>query len=397
MTPEQAKALIELSGGLLEPVRESLRSQGALKTRAYLQEKTSPENARALLDAADCQLRFAHKFHQVERWLLSREAAEQATRSDIACWRAQYFRERFSGLTQLTELGTGIGGDSVYLARHFELEGYEQIAARAILCAANIRALSPGALPHRLQTRSAVPCELSGQLLFVDPARRDGARKFDPEEWRPPLSQLLALDSFSAVAVKAAPGLSQLAVPAGFETHFLSHRGELKEAMLLRTPESSSARHAWLWSREHDEPLHLWGSAQSCPTRAPRVDEYLLNPDPALLRSGLLASFAAPLGAGVVHPKIGYLSSPAASPTAWADSFRALEIFTLNWKRLSEALPRLGWRDFEYLGRGVPFSQDEVLAKLKKARKAMNGDRRGSLIIYRACDDYQAILAERAA
>lgn len=395
MTAEQAQALIDLKENLLEEVRNTLRQEGAFKARSALEKRVSPEIARALLDAADCQLRFVDKFEKVEHWLLTREAAEQATRSSLACWRARYLKERFPSLSRLTELGTGIGGDSVYLAREFELDGYEKDPARVRLAASNIAKLSPNALPHRLHEQAAQPGELSGELLFVDPARRESGRKFHPEDWKPPLSSLLALKGFDGVVIKAAPGLLTEVVPEGFEIHFLSHQGELKEAMLLRPVGPITARHAWLWPKGQVSPLHLWGHPQQSSVREPKPGDYLLNPDPALLRSGLLGRFAAALEAGVVHPKIGYLSSPVPSPDAWADSFLILEASRLNWKRLAEALPRLEWGDYEYLGRGVPFSQNEVRGRLDKAKKKMSGSRRGSVIIYRDESDYQAVLAQR--
>lgn len=395
MNAEQAQAVTLLDPAVLKQARESLAKEGSLKTRAFLEQSLSAEVARAVLDVCDCQLRFQDKFEQAERWLLTREAAEQATRSTLAAWRAAYLRERLTTLSQLTELGTGIGGDSVYLSQNFQLEGFERDPARALLATANVRRLNPAALPHQIRPVSGRAEQLRGELLFVDPARRDGGRKFHPQDWDPPLSSLVGLDSFQAVAVKAAPGIPTEIVAREFELHFLSYRGELKEAMLLQSPDRSQPRHAWLWPRQQAKPLHREGHPALAVTRPPVAGEYLLDPDPALLRSGLLGAFAAPLQAGVVHPKIGYLSSPSPSPDPWAASFRILEVTPLKWKALSQALLALDWHDFEYLGRGVPFSQNEVLTRLKKAKSKMTGRIRGSVIIYRAETDYQVVLAER--
>lgn len=397
MTIEQTQALLELCNhtALLEQVRDQLARDGALKTRDTLQKKVDAETARALLDVAECQLRFSEKFEHAETWLLSREAAEQATRSTIAAWRATYLKLRLPHSTHLTEIGTGIGGDSVYLAREFVLQGYERDPARALLARQNVSKLSPEAASVEIHSKLASASELSGDILFVDPARRLGGRKFHPEDWDPPLSSLTALTGFRSVVIKTAPGLQLDVVPEGFEVHFLSHQGDLKEAMLLRTESLGSPRHAWLWAKGQPVPLHLHGEPLPARTRSPEVGEYLLNPDPALLRSGLLEQFCSPLGAGIVHPKIAYVSSPLPCITPWADSFRVLDVAPLKWKPLNDSLSRTGWGDFEYLGRGVPFSQAEVLAKLGKTKKKMDGTKRGSLIIYRDVDDYRVVLAER--
>ena len=396
MTIEQAKALVELAEGtLLGQVRERLARDGALKVRSWLTPQVPPEHARALLDAAECQIRFSEKFHQSELWLLTREAAEQATRSSMAAWRASYLKERCPDVTHLRELGTGIGGDSVYLAREFVFQGYERDSARAHLATQNIRRLSPEAENAQVHAESASVSQLSGEMLFVDPARRNEGRKFHPEDWEPPLSTLTNLPHFRTVVVKAAPGLPSDSVPDGFEVHFLSHQGHLKEAMLLRTESLAPRRHAWLWRQQTPHPLHLEGEMLLAPVRPPKAGEFLLNPDPALVRSGLLGQFCLPLEAGLVHPKIAYISASKPNASPWVDSFRVLETAPLNWKRLEQAIGSLDWSDFEYLGRGVPFSQGEVLTKLKKGKKKLTGSQRGSLIIYRSDNDYQVLIAER--
>jgi hypothetical protein len=398
LTPAQAQALICVDRAVLRAAAVQLARHGPMRTRQWLDRDHPPELSLAILDCLASQRDHAHKFEQPERWLLTRQAAEQATSWRLACWRADYLRSRFPNQPRLLELGSGVGGDAVYLACRFQLISYEQDEARAILARANLAELAPQAENPRLETRRVEPAELQDGLLFVDPARRDQTRQFDPEQWSPPLSQLLALSR--PMALKTAPGLDLALLPEDVEVHFLSLSGELKEALLLRRPEQANpTRHAWLWPKGAPQPLHRQGESAPPPARQPVVGEYLHNPDPALVRAGLLGGLAQELGGGLVHPMIAYLCGPRPCPDAWAVSFRIVDTFGLNWKRLEEALAATDWSDFEYLARGVPFSQDEVLRRTRRVRKQMPGRTggRGAVVVYRVDSGYQVLLAQRCA
>lgn len=399
MTPEQASALVALEPSYLTQVASYLQTHGPLPTRRWLERSHPVEVCLGLLDCLTCQAHFAQKFEQAARWLLSREAAEQATPSAIASWRAAYLRGRFPGADRLRELGTGVGGDSVYLARHFSLSGYERDPARAILARENVRRLSPNAAHLELRAHALELDSLGETLLFADPARRGASRTFDPERWEPPLSLFFAATSPHGFVVKTAPGLDLLLLPEGVEAHFLSLAGELKEAMLLGPAASQPAaalRHAWLFSG-HGPPLHRYGESRPAPLRDLRSGEFLHNPDPSVVRSGLLAQLAGELSSGLVHPKIAYLCGPVASPNGWATSFAVVDSFPLQWKKLQQALLASPWSEIEILSRGVPFSQAELHERTQPARKKMKrrSGGRGSLIVYRDSHGYTAVLAQR--
>lgn len=413
MTLEQATALVQLASAIdAGEVVEYLSQQelSPLQARAWLDKRFAPQISIAILECLSCRQHFAHKFQNAFRWLLMRQAAEQASSSIIASWRADYLSNRFYSVKTITEFGTGIGGDSVFLCRNFEVMGFEADAARAHLAQANQKRLSPDAFQLSIDIESQAVAQLSGQLLFCDPSRREQKRLYKPDSWSPPLDSVLLHPRFINKIVKAAPGLDCSTLSAGVEVHFLSLKGQLKEAMLISSPDNkaSSSRHAWLWAGGSDPPLHLENSdprsevdllapRDSLVIAPPAVGGYLHNPDPSILRAGLLHQLASKLDAFLVHPKIGYLHGTKASESPWATSFRIKECMPLNWSRLNSSLQATGWGDFEYLSRGVPFSQEEVLARTSKARKQIKGRSplRGSLIIWRDSRGYSLVLAER--
>ncbi len=403
MTEEQAEQLEEVIDQKAVLHADSLLASGVepMKVRRFLEDHYSPEVCRGILDCLTTRSHFAHKFEDAGRWLLHRQPAEQATASFIARWRADYLGERLNSGGRLAELGTGIGGDTVYLCRHFHVSGFEKVPARARLARANLCRLSPEALPWTITSEEVRASDLSGETLFVDPARRREQRQFDPEGWDPPLSSLTALEGFTNVIIKAAPGLDLDLLPDGWEVHFLSMAGNLKEAMLFSAPKAPELqgplRHAWLFDPATRTVSHRSGSPGKAPLRKPAVGDFLHTPDPSVLRSDLLGDLADELEAGVVHEKIGYLCGPTPCPLPWATSFQILERLPLAWKSLASALMARDWSDVEILTRGVPFAQAEILHRLRKVRKvwAKRAGPRGTLILYRDEQGYTAILAER--
>ena len=98
-----------------------------------------------------------------------------------------------------------------------------------------------------------------------------------------------------------------------------------------------------------------------------------------------------------MHPKIGYLVGERACQNSTAQSFQILETFPLNWAILKKKLQATGWTEYEYLARGVPFSQTDIrnkLPKLKRRNKKQTA-KRGAVIVYRDESDYRVVLGVR--
>ena len=391
MTEHQAKALVEASasGSLQEAWEAHQAGSSDIKLRNTLERAHPPEVCRDILDCLTCRAHFQDKFWRASEWLLTREAAEQASHWLISRWRAQ----QLSG--DVIEVGCGIGGDAVFLSRSTELTCFEKEASRSLLARHNIETLGGGAV---VECREVELKNLKGNILFCDPARRASSRLHNPEDWQPSFSAVtdcFTSGRFDRVLIKTAPGIKDEVLEAlpSPETSFVSVNGHLKEAQIqLGSP--GTGKVAVLLNHQTDLPLVYKTTRQTLPIQQPVKGYYLFNPDPAILRADALDHLAQELGAGIVHPKIGYLvgENPALNPAC--TTFEILETFPLNWNHLKKWLKQSDWNDFEYLGRGVPFSQPEVRKKLPRL-KANRPYRRGSIIIYRTDSGYQVVLALR--
>jgi hypothetical protein len=166
--------------------------------------------------------------------------------------------------------------------------------------------------------------DLSGaDAVFVDPARRAGGRRLRTGESEPPLDWCTALaERVPAVGIKAAPGLDRRSVPAGWEVEFVADGRELKEAVLwspaLGTPGIGSR--ATLLPGGH-ELLPEPGPA--VPSRPP--GEFLLDPNPAVTRAGLVEELARRLGAWKIDPRIAFLSGDKELRSPFGRSLRVLD------------------------------------------------------------------------
>ena len=374
--------------------------QSPYPIRALLESEFKPSTCLAIIDHLACRHRYREKFEEPSHWLFSRTAAEQASDSRIARWRTELLATEQSGAS-LQELGAGIGGDSVFLSHRFELTAYEQDPARALLAQANVERLGNPQQSRVLQGR--VSCEeLQGEVLFVDPARRESGRISSPQEWLPPLSEVLACYTqkrFHTLAIKCAPGLKSRDLddlPPGTRCYFLSLDGQLKEAFLLLDPGQRESSRVAVMFEGPSEPVVLGSQNLTIPLTRPQAGQFLHNPNPAILRARSLDSLAHRLQAGLLHPKIGYLVGPIPAKAPYAQSFLIQDHFPLNWSVLKKKLSRSAWTEYEYLGRGVPFSQLEVRQKLPKLKsKNKMKSQRGCVIIYRDVEGYGVVLGSR--
>jgi SAM-dependent methyltransferase len=313
------------------------------------------------------------------RMFFTSEALEQSTRAEVAAHRAA--RVSFSHPSSVVDLGCGIGGDLVALARRHAVTGapvagVEVDPVRAALAAANLRALD---LPGAVTAADATTLDLTAfGVVVADPARRTGrGRTFDPDAYVPSWSWVESLLRRPAV-VKVAPGVPHERIPAGVETELVSWRGEVKEAALWSPHLATTARRATVISpgglatltAEDDPGPHAVGTAP--------VGGYLYEPDGAVVRAGLVTAVAAAVDGALVDPQIAYVTSEHRHVTPYATGFRVLEELPFAEKRLRAALRERGVGRLTIKKRGVGIVPEEL-----RKRLALEGDAEATIVVTR--------------
>jgi hypothetical protein len=286
-------------------------------------------------------------------WLFTDEALQQASAAPVALHRSK----RLSGMvvhdvtcsvgTELAALrgsaaglvGSDIDPVRLAMARH-------NLGDAANLCRAD--ALYP-------VTRDAV--------VVADPARRSGGRRrFSPRDYHPALDDLIKAYRNRDLVVKCAPGIDFDAMTQlGFdgEIEVTSYRGSVREACLWSSGlvESGVRRRASILDRGEQVTD---ADPDECGVRD--AGRWLVDPDGAVVRAGLVRHFAARHGLWQLDPNIAYLSGDRLP--AGVRGFEVLDRLAFDERRLRQALAALDCGALEILIRGVDVDPDALRRRL---------------------------------
>lgn len=356
--------------------------------------------AAAAFATVGLQERAAPRFSRAKEMLFTAEALEQCSGELVAAHSAQ----RFAPWSSVSDLCCGIGGDAISLANAISAE-------RGSLTAIDLDGVRLACLEHNLEVygcrdrcvvlesdvRSTEP---RSPVVFIDPSRRlDGARVRGGEQYSPPLSFILNLmERVDGLCAKLSPGLALEAAALPVEKEFVSLDGVCREMLLWSGALRTCGRRATVlrrvpgaW-RTTAETLTATADASEpldAVSGLPLVGDTLLEPDPAVIRAGLIEAVGCELGARVLDPQIAYLIAAPDVSTPFAASYRVVDSFPFSQKRLQ------GWLFERRVGRltvkkrGFPLTPEAVRARLK-----LKGDSEATIVLTRQGDRHIAIAVE---
>jgi THUMP domain-containing protein len=332
------------------------------------------ERAPVLVETTLLRRRASDKLGElcdVSDWLFTDEALQQATAASVALHRARRLAGGLPGglvhdatcsigieLAALRGSGVRVVGSDIdpvrmAMARH-------NLGATADLCRAD--ALHP-------VTRDAV--------VVVDPARRRGGRRrFSPHDYQPGLDQLLNIYRGRDLVVKCSPGVAFDQITGlGFdgEIEVTSSRGSVREACLWSAglAEPGVRRRASILDRSEQITD---ADSDDCPVRP--AGRWIVDPDGAVVRAGLVRHYGARHGLWQLDPDIAYLSGDRLPPAV--RGFEVLEQLTFDERRLRQALSAQDCGALEILVRGVQVDPDALRRRLRP-----RGDQPLSVVITR--------------
>ncbi len=352
--------------GLLQAERvtddSALRLTDRLRARFPAQLVADGLTLQRLRDRAE------DKFSRAQEMMLTRDGGEQASGEVVARHRAA--RLAAGGL--VVDLCCGIGGDLVALAARGPVLGVDRDRLHAWMAGRNAAVYG---VDERVATEvgDVRDVDLSGaEAVFVDPARRtERGRTRDGE---PPLSWCVGLaEQVPRVAVKAAPGLAHEAVPPGWEAEFVALRTDLKEAVLWSPALAATTTRATVLPGGHT----LLPDGATAGVAEPGA--YLLDPNPAVTRAGLVAELARSLGAWKIDERIAFLAADHPVRTPFARTLRVLDSRPWREKELSARLRALDVGAVDIRRRGLAGDVDVLRRRLR-----LDGSRRATLVMTRA-------------
>lgn len=360
----------------------------AIATR--LRKEFPPETVAAAMTLHELRTRATAKFSHPEAMMLTRAGYEQASSEGIARWRAG----RFAGCGTIADLCCGIGGDLMALAA---LPGLTRLLAvdldpdHLAMALANARLTVPDA-PLTGILDDVRHVDLAGvDGVFIDPARRDAGGRFAHGETEPPLAWCLALaERVPRVGIKLAPGLDHALVPEGWELETIAQEADLKEAVLWSPALATAPRRATVLHGNEAFSLSGDGDApddggEPRPLAAPEPSLWLLDPNPAVTRAGLVQTLARDLDAWPIDRQIAFLVARTPPDTPFARGRRILASLPWDERALRAVLADLEIGAIDIRRRGLAGDVDAIAKRLRK--RLPSGTTRAAWIAMTRMDD----------
>lgn len=322
-----------------------------------------PSLAQAALETAILRGQASAKFPTASQMYFTREALEQASSHPVSAYRSA----RYWSFDYLLDLGCSIGGDTINLASQAATLGIDNQPLRLWMARVNAQAVGAAAKTQFVCADLRFPLPVYPHKktgAFFDPGRRkDGKRVFSVHDYDPPLDIIQdRLPALPALGVKISPGVKISQIEhLDAELEFISLAGDLKEAVLWFGPLKSAARRATILPGPHS----LLPDDFQVPLALSEPLGYLIEPDAAILRAGLVAALGRQLGAFQLDPDISYLTSQVEGSGPFARSWQIEDWMPFSIKRLRAYLNERKVGKITVKKRGSPLQPEELIHMLK--------------------------------
>ena len=386
-TPE-ALALLNAIGDL-DAKADVLKLVSALRAEGY-----DPGLVAAVLSQAKLRRRARKKFGDfTDGMLFTEDGLEQASRLQAAALHAGRFRG--AGISQVADLGCGLGAESMAMgAIDLNVRAFEIDEVTAALAVFNL-----GAFDNvEVEQADITTLDLSQfEALFFDPARREldgkgerATRKFDPAQFSPNYNWVLEQARTKPTGIKLGPGHPHEAIAEDAEAQWLSIDGDLVELALwfgeVKRPKVARAATVVNSTGRHEIVSETF---ESEPADVLPLQQFIYEPDNAVVRSHLIADLAREVGASLVSREIAYLSSDREIDSPMMRGFKVIDEMSFDRKKLKAYLRERNIGTLEIKKRGV-----DVVPELLRKEMSLKGEIAATLILTRVGDDHRALIAQ---
>jgi len=380
----QSPAAISLATELMQKLEKN--NQLSL-INDYRKSGVDPELLRFALNQAALKQRGIQKFGELATDLMFTEAGlEQATRLEVATWHARKFAS--AGIATITDLGAGIGADSIAFCQAGLITTSIENHPEAFLALEHNIRNYPGC---KALNQDVEQTAIETQGVWLDPARRDQDRKsltpqrLQPEMFSPNLDVVFEIATKHAAGVKLAPAFPHEMIPKDFEANWVSHSQDLVELTLWGAPLGTPGVKKAVQVAE--TVLEFEGVHQLAPIA--KLSNFIFEPDVSLIRSHLIGAFANQHGLELIAENIAYLTSDVQLESPWLKSYRVIDVLPLDEKTIRTYCHKNQIGTLEIKKRGVDITPEQLRPKLK-----LKGAGTATLILTRVGSARQAIVCE---
>ena len=361
---------------------EQLPRGNELTAQRQFRKKWPDPLVRAAFALVDCRRRGEEKFSRAHAMWFDRKGLEQATSEAVARHKAA----RFSGA--VLDLCSGVGGDAIALAARNDVTALD-------LDPVSGQRLEWNAAVHDVSSRLQVECrdvttvDCTGLLVHLDPDRRQGGQKAVRLEDYVPGPEFL-----EALMQRAAGGAIKLSPAANFvgrfpeaEIELISLRGECKEATV------------WFGSLAGPEPWRATILPEGITVAGHPLEHvadqgppgaYLYDPDPAVVRAGLVDLVANQLGLRRLDDREEYLTGDTLVDSPLVQGFAIEAVLANNPSEIRNHFRQSPFGQVEIKCRHVPIQAEDL-----RRRLPLPGREPGVLIFARLAGRARAVVARR--
>ncbi|MFM1984577.1 MAG: hypothetical protein RL723_1012 [Actinomycetota bacterium] len=367
LSPQGQALLAEV--GPIEAKSDVLKLVSSLRAKGH-----EAALVAAVLTQAKLRRRAVAKFGPfADRMIFTEPGLEQASRLSVAALHTNRFRQ--AGITQVADLGCGIGAESLALASL-------DIEENAFVEQADVTKLDLAKF----------------EGLFFDPARRElggparerASRKFDPAAFSPSFDFVMQAAAKKPTGVKFGPGHPHEGIPDEAEAQWVSVDGDLVELSLWfgAVARSNVKRSALLIAggTKHEITSE---SAERMDAPIGDLGSYVYEPDNSVVRSHLIGQLAEVIDAKLFAPEIAYLTNDMPIESPWLKSYRVLDNLVFDRKKLKAYLRERNIGTLEIKKRG-----SDIVPEVLRKELALKGEGAATLIVTRVGDAHRVLVCE---
>lgn len=346
-------------------------SAAELQNQRRLRQHFAEDLVRAALSLHAARGLAASLLPAAAQLWLTRVGLEQSTAWDVARHKAQRFAVSDTDApTPVFDLCCGIGVDATALAQHVPVVAVDHDPAMCLRTLWNAE-IWHTRYPVRGQCQDVAQQDWTDCLVHADPDRRGGRDRPVKrlEQYQPDLGwmQLLTRTARGG-AIKLSPAANFMQKFAGCEIELISLQGECREATVWFG--SLAGTHAFratvLPSAEtvSADPLSAWAP------QAAACDAWIYDPDPAVVRSGLLDVVAEQLELSRLDPEEEYLTGSRVVTSGFVTGFQVETVLPNCVKELRHWLRADPSRYYEVKCRRIPVNAAAVQKQLPSGSAA---------------------------
>ena len=341
-----------------------LDHENILRITKRLRRDMSPPRAALILEMAQLRIRARRKFERADAMFFTRRSLEQASGEFIADYKAQRFKSNES----LADICCGIGGDLMSLAKQTKAAGIDQDPVMAILAMANLDVHGLPGVVRQMEFQAVDRADYSA--FHFDPNRRNHGRKTIGDLLQPSLPSILEwIPDNAPVAIKVAPATPQHRDMSDVaELEWIGDSRECKQQVIwLGGAEQVAGGRTATMVRGASFYQYgpLVGSQKIPQVIADHVQEFVYEPHPALLASGLTDALATEHDLARLSVNVAYLTGPSELDLPMLTKFRVIDVLPMEVKKTARELERLNAGPVEFKKRSVNTVYYDAFQRIK--------------------------------